>query len=176
MNVKNWKDLAELIGIAAIVASLLFVGMQMRLDREIAEAQAYMDSSNGLIELSQLTSENQDIWINGLDGADLTLAERSKFEQIVRAWYVRKVAQWQRANRLNAGNPQDIVEAFAYELYMHSGLREHFRRYVEGLDARRTVLGGERSTTSFTASVERALAQIEREAPPIPEDKTYFIF
>jgi len=57
----NWKDTAELVGIAAIVASLLFVGLQMRLDQQIAGAQAYMDSANGLIELSQLTSDNQEV-------------------------------------------------------------------------------------------------------------------
>jgi hypothetical protein len=34
----NWKDIAELIGIAAIVASLLFVGMQMKQSQDIAIA------------------------------------------------------------------------------------------------------------------------------------------
>ena len=88
MIFSNWKNIAELVGIAAIVASLLFVGLQMRLDQQIAEAQAYMDSSNGLIELSQLTSDNQETWIKGLDGADVTPVEMAKFEQIARAWYV----------------------------------------------------------------------------------------
>ena len=30
MKDTNWKDVAELIGIAAIVASLIFVGLQMK--------------------------------------------------------------------------------------------------------------------------------------------------
>lgn len=33
MQSTNWKDIAELVGIAVIVASLVFVGMQMRQDR-----------------------------------------------------------------------------------------------------------------------------------------------
>ncbi len=40
MNGKNWKDTAELIGIAAIVASLIFVGFQMKQEQEIARAEA----------------------------------------------------------------------------------------------------------------------------------------
>ena len=36
-----WKDAAELVGIAAIVASLIFVGLQMRQSQEIAIADQY---------------------------------------------------------------------------------------------------------------------------------------
>lgn len=39
MRSTNWKDIAEIIGIAAIVASLVFVGMQMRQDRTLARAE-----------------------------------------------------------------------------------------------------------------------------------------
>ena len=41
MRSKDWKDIAELFGIAAIVASLLFVGLQMRQTQEIALSAAY---------------------------------------------------------------------------------------------------------------------------------------
>jgi hypothetical protein len=37
----NWKDIAELLGIAAIVASLVFVGLQMKQTHEIAIAAQY---------------------------------------------------------------------------------------------------------------------------------------
>jgi hypothetical protein len=35
----NWKDIAELIGLGAIVASLVFVGLQMRQEQIIARAE-----------------------------------------------------------------------------------------------------------------------------------------
>ena len=41
MKDTNWKDVAELIGIAAIVASLIFVGLQMKQSQEIAIAGQY---------------------------------------------------------------------------------------------------------------------------------------
>jgi len=100
----------------------------------------------------------------------------AKFEEIARAWYVRRLAQWQRANRIDAGNPEFTINNLAFDLYMHPGLREHFKRYIRGIDARQTALGGERPSTSFTSSVERALANIERDAPPVPADKPYFIY
>ena len=41
----QWRDLAEGIGIFALVASLIFVGIQLRLEQEIAESQAYIDAA-----------------------------------------------------------------------------------------------------------------------------------
>lgn len=41
MKPANWKDIAELIGIAAIVASLIFVGLQMKQSQDIAIASQY---------------------------------------------------------------------------------------------------------------------------------------
>ena len=41
MKQTNWKDIAELVGITAIVASLIFVGLQMKQSQEIALASQY---------------------------------------------------------------------------------------------------------------------------------------
>ena len=41
MKFTDWKELAELIGIVAIVASLLFVGLQLKQGHEIALATQY---------------------------------------------------------------------------------------------------------------------------------------
>jgi hypothetical protein len=41
MKIADWKELAELIGIVAIVASLLFVGLQLKQGHEIALATQY---------------------------------------------------------------------------------------------------------------------------------------
>jgi hypothetical protein len=41
MKVNDWKDVAELVGIAAIVASLLFVALQLKQSHEIALATQF---------------------------------------------------------------------------------------------------------------------------------------
>ena len=41
MSTTDWKRTAELIGIGAIVASLIFVGLEMRQTRKLAMAAAY---------------------------------------------------------------------------------------------------------------------------------------
>ncbi len=50
MQNKDWKDIAELVGIAAIVASLIFVGLQMKQSQEIAIADQYQDRADAALE------------------------------------------------------------------------------------------------------------------------------
>lgn len=58
MKTANWHDIAELIGIAAIVASLVFVGMQMKQDRVHAQSELGAGSFSNLATLSlELTGD-----------------------------------------------------------------------------------------------------------------------
>lgn len=45
-----WKDVAEVIGVAAIVGSLIFVGLQMKQTHEIALSAAYQARESSSIE------------------------------------------------------------------------------------------------------------------------------
>ena len=60
MKSTSWKDIAELIGIAAIVASLIFVGLQMQQSQEIAVADQYQDRADAALEfyLARMQSES----------------------------------------------------------------------------------------------------------------------
>jgi len=59
MNKSTWKDTAEIVGIAAIVASLIFVGLQMRQSHEIAIADQYQNRADAALEfyLAQFQSD-----------------------------------------------------------------------------------------------------------------------
>ncbi len=50
MNSTNWKDIAELVGIAAIVASLVFVGLELRQSHQIAIAAEYQERATSVID------------------------------------------------------------------------------------------------------------------------------
>ena len=69
---KNWKDTAEILGIAAIVASLIFVGMEMRQSQKIAVAAQYHERTSLAIE-----------WLNSqYDGGDLTYWQNRCFPNL----------------------------------------------------------------------------------------------
>ncbi len=69
MSSGHWKDIAELIGITAIVASLIFVGLQMQQSQEIAMGAQYQERANAAVEnyMSQIQSEqalrNRQQWL-----------------------------------------------------------------------------------------------------------------
>jgi len=79
MKRTSWKEIAESIGILAIVASLVFVGMQMRQDRLLARAALGAGSFESLASLRlELTdSEFASTYAKALERPEqLTIAER----------------------------------------------------------------------------------------------------
>ncbi len=81
MKKKDWKDTAELIGIAAIVASLIFVGLELRQSQEIALSEAYqarasieVANASAMASIPEYLSGLAKI-VDGGSTADLTSAE-----------------------------------------------------------------------------------------------------
>jgi hypothetical protein len=58
VNSAKLNDWMQVIGIFALVASLLFVGLQMRQDQEIAKATLYQMRSDSARELGMVVLEN----------------------------------------------------------------------------------------------------------------------
>lgn len=175
LNKVDWKGTAELIGLAAIVASLIFVGLQMRQDQGIAQAQALVDASAVVTDLNQFIENNKEVWIKGLDGAELSLEDNFTFRALCRANYLRKIAHWERAKRLDIGNPVFIAQSFAYEIHVYPGLRRYFDEVIESFEEKRSAFGHTRSDEGFTSAVEASLAELDRNPPPPPKTKSYLV-
>ena len=108
----SWTRILEIVGIFSIVGSLIFVGLQMKQDRDIAA------SENVLLVLSEqqawtgLLAENAAIWINGNTGAELTAEEDLVYQSLAQSRQLRQFEAWFRNQRVPGGNPP---ETFAYE-------------------------------------------------------------
>ena len=177
MKPVNWKDIAELVGLAAIVASLIFVGLQMKQDRQLARAASLVDLSATHIELSQLISNNKEIWISGLDGKDLSKEDRAIFDQIARSWHLRMLTNYyasQEAN-WNEGRYEMRVNVAAFDLYKHPGLRQWFDTFKSDYEQRLGSNTGTSTSKSFTDLVEERLSELDRESPEIPDTKSYML-
>ena len=79
MKSLHWRDVAELVGIASIVASLIFVGLQLKQDRELGMADITSARTESAVALTQLVTENRELWIKGLDGERLRTQESMNF-------------------------------------------------------------------------------------------------
>ena len=83
MKFKEWNEIAELVGIAAIVGSLVFVGLQMKQAQEIGNAERRMMRVANEIEVQNAINEHADIWVRGLSGQDLNETETVIFVNLV---------------------------------------------------------------------------------------------
>ena len=176
MTSSNWKDVAEVLGVVAIVLSLAFVGIQLQQDQKIAGAQAYIDAASQITELNQLISENKEIWVRGLDDEELSKEDEVVFQSIYHALFLRKVAQWQRGIRLSAGDPKSSIHDFAYNIHNYSGLRRSYEQMITNLEEQGSAFGRTISEDSFVAQVDAALAQLKKNPPPVPTVRYYYIY
>ena len=122
MKPRDWKEIAELIGITAIVASLVFVGVQMKQEQQIALTEVYAASTSSAIELDIAISENADIWMKSNSGETLSDAESLIINRLVAAMYRRARGQ-ANMRRIVGTFGTAALRDFAIQLYENPGVR-----------------------------------------------------
>ena len=88
MKNTDWKGIAELVGIAAIVASLVFVGLQMQQDRQLARAElgSFALEFRAAVDFGMSDPDVGRVWAKMLERPqDLSLAETVQVEGILRS-------------------------------------------------------------------------------------------
>ena len=147
MAKSNWKDIAEIIGIATIVASLIFVGLQMKQSHAIALAEQYQARAEAAQAMYLSVLESGVSW----ESLDVPMQEKSPDEQhlaiTISLWswtqYDNHYFQY-KAGFLDeeswAGLSARISEIYSdceirpsWE-YLRRFFRPSFVEYVEGLD------------------------------------------
>ena len=148
MQSRPQRDWLQIIGQFGVVASLLFVGLQMKQDQEIALSAAYQARTATLVDFvtALATDEVTRTAFSKLGGdvADLTSDERIAAVMISMAG--RELLQnsqyqfargyldeehWQTAQRLIK---QQLQQPIARAGLLSDGVRPSFRRIVEEID------------------------------------------
>jgi len=99
LKTTSWKDLAELVGIAAIVASLIFVGLELQQSRAVALAEVHQSRAQIGMQFSawprdpsveQLGLLPQEIW----DANIRAMAAWIPFDENFDDYWLRKRHEW----------------------------------------------------------------------------------
>ena len=125
MKISDWRQIAELIGIVAIVASLIFVGLQIRQEHTIALAQNAADFDDTMIEYARVINASREVWIRGLEGAELSPEDQVTFESVAFAVWQKFTGLYRRNRFLNQGSGMLAARQFAGELYTYPALRQY---------------------------------------------------
>ena len=83
MNKADWKDTAELIGIAAIVASLTFVGLELRQSQRIAYAEQEGAQIADHMAIDELIASKAALVLKLNREEDLTDTERIEAQRLI---------------------------------------------------------------------------------------------
>ena len=145
MKSMNRKDVVELIGIVAIVASLIFVGVQVSLDREIAVAEGNLANAANSIEANNAFLDNSDVWVRGSSGERLDEENAVVFRYLVKNVHDVARMEFTRLNRLGDDEiAQTVAADFSAFLFRNPGARALWvQQHQENLEYRRVILGNE---------------------------------
>ena len=158
MRQTNWKDIAELIGIAAIVASLVFVGMQMKQSQQLAFAESAQMMRANAIEQGSLEAQHVDVWLRGNSGEELNREERAIYEilftQKQNQWFFNWLALDSIGTEFEGVGPQSLARF----LHQNPGAYAEWKRRLDEADLVR--VRGDGTFPDFAAKVEADLKQL----------------
>ena len=125
MDFRKFNEVAELVGIAAVVASLVFVGLQMKQASDMAQNEVTLGVFATSIEINNEMNERADIWIRGSRGDDLDETEAFVFGNLMQN--LNNDAFFARGMRVQLGEDVRLsteVYNFARILHENPGARK----------------------------------------------------
>ena len=168
MSREQRRDLLEAIGFVVLIASLIFVGLQIRQEHTIARAQDAADFDDTMIEYARVINANRDVWIKGLEGAELSTQDQVTFESVAFAVWQKFTSIYRRDRLLFQGDGMLAARQFAAELYLYPGLRQ----YVLSRCRHRESIGQE---IPLCDEVRTQLKRYDEGTLPAPEGKLYVL-
>ena len=151
----NISQISQAVGSTAVVASLIFVGIQIRQNTKATRAESHHAVSEALNQVNLLWARNSEasrVWLSGIsDRRALTPEDRWRFDSMLRAYlHVCETMHTQAA--LGAGDSGIVVaeEDGIKFVFSSGGVREwwaenpfgfapEFRKYVERLTNSRST-------------------------------------
>jgi len=175
---KELNDWLQVTGLFGVLGGLIFVGVQLRLDRQVAEVEQL--SARQMIELEfvRFAQERPGVWRKGLAGEPLSEDEQVTFDLIAYALF-RMHANQSRTDRVFQGQTVGLrdnnspAQTLAFFVYENPGLREWFNRLVEGRGYRDRAYGLSGEVRFFPADVIPWLQVLDDAKPELPEPSYY---
>jgi len=170
MKTLTARNTAELIGMAAIVASLIFVGVQVNQAEEIATIEMLSAGSERQRDIARLIIENADVWRRGCVGDELSDVDATIFSQLFTQYMRHKNVGWQRLTASDFGDvdPKAVANSVALNMYVYPGFRAAKSVYDQWLAAHGSLSAG--LNTKLEDQIRLRLNELERSNPKVSGD------
>ena len=125
MKQERLKSLIDIVGFVAIVASLIFVGMELRQTRSIAIGDGAYLNAEGQIETNNAINANSAIWISGNKGEALSDEDAAIFQNLVKNKAIHAFMGYVNLRRLDFDDAAEAsVQGFSIFLFENPGARQ----------------------------------------------------
>jgi hypothetical protein len=128
MDSRKLNDWLQVIGLFGVLGGLIFVGMQLLLDRQVAVTDQIAQVVDGEQYWAELVAEYPDVWVKGISGATLSEIEAAQFEALATAFEVRYYAGWVRASQLGLQPARRFAREAAIDFSRYPGLMAFWQR------------------------------------------------
>ena len=173
MSTRNWREIAELIGIAAIVASLIFVGLQLQQDTQIARSESLVADQVLDLEFAQLIDGRRNVWRRGLAGEQLSDDDQVSFDLMAYALFRQQANDFRRGLVFGDAITDLTADSYAFFVYGNPGLRVWFDELVEVRSYVAVALQTPDEIRFFPKIVNDILKQLDEAGPELP-DRYYY--
>jgi hypothetical protein len=164
MKETSWTDMAQLAGIVAIVASLIFVGLQLKQSEQLGYSEIVANMSDRKAALNELMTDHADLWHKACAGDELDAGSRIIAQRIFGAVMGDAVAEYIARNVGIASSEsarQRIVERVAAQLWKNPGMKRMFYAGADWHQGTVTSGGAEGLTSGFSTGIAERLVELE---------------
>ena len=125
MKLKHLRDVIEVTGLVAIVASLIFVGVELRQSRAIAIGDGNLSNAEIQIEANNAINEHAALWIAGNRGEALSDEDTVIFHNLVRNKAIHAFMEYARLDQVEFYEAAEAINTeFAIFLFENPGARQ----------------------------------------------------
>jgi len=162
----TWRETAELVGIFAILASLIFVALQLRQEQVLTLSEMRASMVANSVAINNSIIENANIWVRGNEGQELSPVEQAAYDRLVlnvndyyfqvRQTFLVIEPEWET----------HILTDFAGFLYDHPGAYQSWINREHKMNAHRhSVDPSEEVGTEWVEAIESKLAILKQNQP-----------
>jgi hypothetical protein len=147
MDSKKLNDWLQVAGLFGVLGGLVFVGLQLSLDRQWAAVEGTNQGTQNRQNWAELVNTNAEVWTKGLGGEPLSATESVRFDVLALAHEIMYFNNYTRSVRgISTQLPERWVREYAHEIHGNSGLEQWWADYRQDAEQLREGLGLASST------------------------------
>ena len=121
MKFTDWKQIAEFVGIVAIIASLIFVGLEVQQSGQIGQGEIGLSTLQSLGQTKELLVTNPDVWTRGCRGDELSDTDRATFALMFRHYASEKLLLFLATDSVLDVDSSYLVNSWAANYHRYPG-------------------------------------------------------